>query len=194
MQGTVAAERVAIGRSEPQAVAALTRLVVVVAVALTLLGTYGERWGLSPVAAGTATGMTRLGEVAPPFTARTLDGATTSIQNYRGRVVVLNFWATWCGPCRVEMPEFENYQAQMGERVAILGVNMLESPGQIAPFVQQYGLTFPILLDEDGAIAAPYRVTGLPTSVILDRAGIIRERVVGPMTRDVLARRVERLL
>lgn len=173
---------------------AATRLVVLAALLLALLGTYGERWGLSGIGQSGATGVARVGEQAPPFTARSLDGGTVSLEDFRGRVVVLNFWATWCGPCRVEMPEFERYQARLGDRVAILGVNMQEPPTLVAPFVRQYALTFPILLDESGAIAAPYRVTGLPTSVILDRAGIIRERVVGPMTRDVLARRVERLL
>ncbi len=178
----------------PDGLTALTRLAVLAALLLAMLGTYGEHWGLSEVGQGGSAGVARVGELAPPFTARTLDGAPVSLEAFRGRVVVLNFWATWCGPCRVEMPEFERYQAQVGDRVAILGVNMQEPPEVIAPFVRQYGLTFPILLDESGAISAPYRVTGLPTSVIVDRSGVIRERVVGPMTRDVLARRVERLL
>lgn len=181
-------------RARNEGLVALTRLLVLAALLLSLAGTYGERLGLIAAGQASGSGITRVGELAPPFTALTLDGSPTSLQDYRGRVVVLNFWATWCGPCRVEMPEFERYQAQVGSQVAILGVNMQESPEQVAPFVRQYGLTFPILLDPDAAIATPYRVTGLPTSVILDRSGVIRERVVGPMTRDVLARRVERLL
>jgi thiol-disulfide isomerase/thioredoxin len=138
--------------------------------------------------------MARVGELAPTFTARTLQGETVSLEDFRGRVVVLNFWATWCGPCRVEMPELERYQARLGDRVVVLGVNMHEPTDVLAPFVRQHDLTFPILPDESGAIAAPYRVTGLPTSIILDRAGVVRARIVGPMPNDVLDSRVGRLL
>lgn len=170
------------------------RLIVVAALVLAGLGTYGERWGLREIASDGSASVGRVGEPAPAFTARTLDGSTASLEEFRGRVVVVNFWATWCGPCRVEMPEFERYQAQMGGQVAILGVNLQEPPSLIEPFVRQYGLTFPILLDESGTIASLYRVTGLPMSVILDRSGIVRERVIGAMTQEVLTRRVERLL
>ncbi len=172
----------------------VTRLAVIGTLVIALLGTYGERWGLSGLDAGATTSRARVGEMAPSFAATTLDGATLSLDDVRGRVVVLNFWATWCGPCRAEMPELARYQAEHGDRVAILGVNMQEPSSVVAPFVLQYGGTLPIVLDESGAVAAPYRVTGLPTSVILDRAGVIRARVVGPMTRDVLAGRVEQLL
>ncbi|MBI2755925.1 MAG: TlpA family protein disulfide reductase [Chloroflexi bacterium] len=194
MASTLAAAATAPARAQTEALTGLTRLALLAAVVLALLGTYGERWGLNGAGPGGAAGVARVGEPAPSFSAQTLAGTQVSLEDFRGRVVVLNFWATWCGPCRVEMPEFERYQAEMGDRVAILGANMQESPSVIAPFVRQYGITFPILLDESGVLAAPYRVTGLPTSVVLDRSGIIRERVVGPMTRDVLARRVERLL
>jgi cytochrome c biogenesis protein CcmG/thiol:disulfide interchange protein DsbE len=172
----------------------LTRLAALVALLLAVLGTYSERWGLTEIGRGAPSSFARPGETAPPFSAPTLDGRRVALGDLRGRVVVLNFWATWCGPCRVEMPELERYQAQMGDRVAVLGINMQESPSAIAPFVSQYGLAFPILLDQDGSVASPYRVTGLPTSVIVDHAGVIRERVVGPMTYETLARRVEQLL
>ena len=191
MQTTAAAPPV---RPRSTSLLSVTRLAVLGMLVLALLGTYGERWGLSGPDAGGSTSMARVGETALPFTARTLAGTTLSLDDVRGRVVVLNFWATWCGPCRTEMPDLARYQAEVGDRVAILGVNMQEPPSVVAPFVRQYGATLPILLDESGSVASPYRVTGLPTSVILDRAGVIRGRVVGPMTRDVLAARVERLL
>ena len=164
------------------------------ALLVAILGSYSERWGLSFQASGPRTGAVRVGDPAPPFQTRTLAGAPVALDDFRGRVVVLNFWATWCAPCRIEMPELEVYQAELGQRIAVLGVDLGEPTTAIEPFVRQYGLTFPILLDESGAIAAMYGVTGLPTSIILDRAGIVRERVVGPLTRDGLARRVERLL
>lgn len=191
--------RSVIGRARDSSVGAapvvmLTRGVAGLALVLALLGTYAERWGLNGQPGEPRPGAVRVGSLAPSFQARDLAGATVSLDDYRGRVVVLNFWATWCPPCRVEMPELEAYQAEVGGRLAILGIDMGEPPEAIRPFVREYGVTFPILLDESGAIAATYSVTGLPTSVILDRAGFIRERVVGAMTRDGLARRVERLL
>lgn len=168
------------------------------AILLALVGTYAERWGLDTWPSGSTSGsesaFVRVGDTAPVFETVDLAGNAVSLQDYRGRVVVLNFWATWCPPCRVEMPELDAYQAEMGDRIAILGIDMGEPPGAIVPFVRQHGLRFPILLDETGAIAASYGITGLPTSLIVDRSGVVRERVTGAMTRDTLARRVERLL
>jgi len=158
------------------------------------LGAYGERWQFDILADLPESGYVRVGDTAPSFQTVTLSGATVSLDDLRGRVVVVNFWATWCPPCRAEMPELDAYQAEMGDRVIVLGIGTGESAGVLDPFVRQHGLRFPILLDEDGAIAAMYGVVGLPTSLILDRAGVVRDRVTGPMTRDTLARRVERLL
>lgn len=172
----------------------VTRGVVALALALATLGTYAERWGLQGVGPGTQGASVRVGALAPSFTARRLTGGVASLEEFRDRVVVLNFWATWCPPCRVEMPELQAYQAEMGDRVVILGIDLGEPSEVVDAFVRQYGLTFPMLLDESGAIAATYGVTGLPTSIILDRSGTVRERVVGAMTRDALGRRVERLL
>jgi len=171
----------------------VSRLAVGVALVLTILGTYSERWGWDLTGQADA-GVVRTGEAAPPLELSTLDGTSVSLEALRGRVVVLNFWATWCGPCRVETPELQAFGTQAGDEVAIIGVNVQEPPSIVAPFVSEYGVTYPIVLDEAGATTRVYRVTGLPTSVFLDRSGIVRDRFVGPMTRDVLERRVQRLL
>lgn len=185
-------------RSRAPALSIAARSIALVALFLALVGAYAERWGLdawpSRSASGSATGFVRIGDTAPVFQTVDLAGRAISLDDYHGRVVVINFWATWCPPCRVEMPELDAYQAELGDRIVILGVDMGEPSSAIVPFVRQYGLRFPILLDESGAIAASYGVTSLPTSLILDRSGIVRERVTGAMTRDTLARRVERLL
>ena len=182
----------------PATLSIVARLIALGALLLALVGTYAERWGLDtwPMswAGGWRPGSVRVGDAAPAFQTVDLVGRTVSLDDVRGRVVVVNFWATWCPPCRVEMPELDAYQAEMGDRLAVLGINMAEPKTAIVPFVLQNGLRFPILLDESGAIAASYGVTGLPTSLILDRSGVVRERVTGAMTRDALARRVERLL
>jgi peroxiredoxin len=163
-------------------------------VLVAILGAYGERWKLDVLADPPPRGFAGVGDVAPSFQAADLAGATVSLDDFRGRVVVVNFWATWCPPCRVELPELDAYQAAMGDRIVVLGIDTGEPSGTVEPFVRQHGLRFPILLDEGGSISAAYGVTGLPTSLIVDRSGVVRERVTGPMTRDALARRVERLL
>lgn len=170
-----------------------SRLAVGVALLLAVLGAYSERWGWALAGQGDMGGVS-MGEAAPPLKLSTLDGQPVSLEAYRGRVVVLNFWATWCGPCRVETPELQAFQTQAGDQVTIIGVNVREPPSVIEPFVNSYALTYPIVLDEAGAATGAYRVTGLPTSVFVDRSGIVRDRVVGPMTRDVLERRVQQLL
>lgn len=163
-------------------------------VLVAILGAYGERWSLDILADLPARGYAGVGDTAPAFQTADLAGAAVSLDDLRGRVVVVNFWATWCPPCRTELPELDAYQAEMGDRIVVLGIATGEPAGAVESFVRQHGLRFPIVLDGDGAIAAAYGVVGLPTSLVVDRAGVVRERVTGPMTRDTLARRVERLL
>lgn len=134
-----------------------------------------------------------MGYLAPPFSTATLDGTVLLSESLRGTVVVINFWATRCGPCRVEMPELERYSREMAGAVTIVGVNMQEPPADVAPFVARTKVSFPIVLDS-GSMSAPDRVAVLPTTIILDRAGMVRARASGPMNRDLLARRVGPLL
>jgi thiol-disulfide isomerase/thioredoxin len=181
-------------RARTLSVSATARVLALLAVLVAVLGTYGERWGVDVLADLPDRGFVGVGDAAPALQTTDLAGVPVSLDSLRGRVVVVNFWATWCPPCRVELPELDAYQAEMGGRVVVLGIDSREAPDTIAPFVREQGLHFPILLDEDGAISAAYGVVGLPTSLILDRAGVVRERVTGPMTRDTLAQRVARLL
>ena len=180
--------------TRPLTVAATARALAVIAVLVSILGAYGERWQLDILADLPARDFVAVGDTAPEFQAADLTGGTVSLDQFRGRIVVVNFWATWCPPCRVELPELDAYQAEMDGRVVVLGIDTGEPAGSVEPFVHQHGLRFPILLDENRSIAAAYGVVGLPTSLILDRLGVVRERVTGPMTRDTLARRIERLL
>jgi thiol-disulfide isomerase/thioredoxin len=111
-----------------------------------------------------------------------MDGATHSLADYRGKVVLINFWATWCPPCRRELPSMEAvHQALGGEGFAVIAVNQWESPDLVFVFLGQLDTfpTFPILFDPTSAVAEAFGVRGLPTSYILDREGRIVYRAVG---------------
>jgi thiol-disulfide isomerase/thioredoxin len=110
---------------------------------------------------------------------------STSLENYRGKVLFLNLWATWCGPCRAEMPSMEKlYQRFKGKGLEILAVNIQEKKADVETFMRRNKLTFPVALDQDGSIAQQYGVMGIPTSYILDRQGRILLRLVGSINWD----------
>ncbi len=120
---------------------------------------------------------------APEFTLTTLDGKPVTSSDLRGKVVLVNFWATWCPPCRSEMPDIESaYQAHRDQFV-VLAINDAEDGGTVKQFVDQFHFTFPILLDRDGAVGKRFQVQALPSSFFIDRAGIIRAANVGQMDR-----------
>ena len=126
----------------------------------------------------------------------TLDDQQVAVTDYRGQVVLVNFWATWCGPCREEMPALETYyQAHQRDGFVLLAVNAGEKPEKVRAYIAQGGYTFPVLLDRDGAAAdALGGVRGMPTSFILDGAGVIVYEHVGALTSEVLTARVTALL
>ena len=126
-------------------------------------------------------GWPKIGATSPPFTLMDLKGRQVSLADHRGKVVLLNFWATWCGPCRVEMPAMEAlYQEMRGQGLEILAVSV-DAQGSIVtkPFQEAMGLTFPILHDPDYEVGGAYGARTLPISYVIDRDGIIRHRVFG---------------
>ncbi len=138
-----------------------------------------------------------VGALAPDFTAQTHDGAIFTLSDFTaggGRPVVLNFWATWCPPCRVEMPHFEAAAQLYGDDVAVLGVNQAESADTITAYAGDHGLTYPLLVDEEMTINHLYGILNLPTTVFIDANGIVREVLVGTMSRAVLEERIDGLL
>lgn len=127
------------------------------------------------------------GQKAPAFTLPTLDGGTTSLADHNGKRVLINFWATWCPPCRAEMPAIQRlYERYRGQDFVVLAVDFQESEDVVRPFVQELGLTFPILLDETGDVARDYRVLGLPSSYFVDREGTIRQVHIGAMSEEFM--------
>ncbi len=140
----------------------------------------------------------REGSLAPNFTLDTLDGTKVTLSELRGKIVLINLWATWCPPCRAEMPALENaYKQYKDSGVVVLGLNVTnqDSEKDIPPFVDEFGLTFPILLDRDGSVSALYQLKGLPTTYFVNREGIIRTVVVGgPMNETFIRSKIEALL
>lgn len=109
---------------------------------------------------------------APDFTLRDIGGGTVSLASYRGSWVLLNFWATWCGPCRDEMPSMENLSRNFGgQGFTLLAINQKESAAQVTSFMRTHGLNFPTPLDSDGRVSAAYRVHGIPVTYVIDGSG-----------------------
>jgi len=131
------------------------------------------------------------GRPAPDFELKSLEGRPTRLSEFRGRPLLVNFWASWCDPCREEMPAivvaFERHSAA---RLAVLAVNLRDQERErdVRRFVEEFRLPFPILLDTRGTVRRRYRVRAIPTSVFIDSAGIVRMVHPGPMTADALSR------
>jgi len=133
-----------------------------------------------------------VGRPAPAFQLQSLAGGAVSLADYKGRPVIVNFWATWCEPCKQEMPALQA-EADATPDLVVLGVDNVESAVKVRPFVEQLGLRFPILLDQDGSVVERYQVTGLPTTFFIDRAGVLRSIYRGPLTPDTLRENVARI-
>ncbi len=142
---------------------------------------------LAPASGSHSGSNTLLGGPAPNFQLRDLDGKLHELREYRGEVVLLNFWATWCAPCRLEMPLLDRQSQEFADRgLVILAVNLQETAAQIEDFVNETGILLPILLDTDGAISEAYRIMGYPSSVIVDPSGLIQVIHVGIITEPQL--------
>jgi thiol-disulfide isomerase/thioredoxin len=119
---------------------------------------------------------------APDFSLDDMDGEQHSLRDYRGKVIMLNFWATWCPPCRREIPSMESIYQDMGDKgFVVLGVNQFETPDHVFAYMGQLSVfpTFPILFDPDSSISERYAVKGLPTTLLINRQGEVVYRAAG---------------
>jgi cytochrome c biogenesis protein CcmG, thiol:disulfide interchange protein DsbE len=123
---------------------------------------------------------------APDFELSALSGERIQLEDYRGQVVLLNFWATWCGPCRLEMPTFQSRAEQFADQLAVVAINNAEAPADVQAFVDELGLSFDILLDPTADIQRMFLVRGYPTTFFVDAEGVVRVQHVGIMTEDQL--------
>jgi peroxiredoxin len=133
---------------------------------------------------------------APEFMLETPDGTPVSLNDLRGKVVLLNFWATWCPPCTLEMPELDALYRRYGNAkdFVIVGVDLQEQPADVAAFAQRNHITLPLLVDRDGrVIQQDYGIRTLPASVIIDREGRIRDRWTGALRTEAMLARLEKV-
>ncbi|MGD6845488.1 TlpA disulfide reductase family protein [Bacillus infantis] len=137
------------------------------------------------------------GNKAPDFTLTDIEGKTVSLSDYKGKRVFLNFWASWCPPCKAEMPDMQKlYEEKAIGDFEILAVNMTfieKNKGDEMDFVKDNGLTFPIPLDVKGQVMGEYEIMAYPTSFFIDSDGIIRSRVMGAVDKDFIEKESKRL-
>jgi thiol-disulfide isomerase/thioredoxin len=134
---------------------------------------------------------------APAIELPTIDGTVLDLASLRGKVVLVNFWATWCEPCIAEMPSLEKLRTALGSSdFEVLGVNFKEGPERINAFVEKAGVTFPIVRDTDGAVSRNWAAHVLPVTYLVDRNGRVRYRLVGEAdwTDDRLTRTIRELV
>ncbi|WP_245153974.1 peroxiredoxin family protein [Jeotgalibacillus proteolyticus] len=134
---------------------------------------------------------------APDFTLQNLQGETVKLSELRGKTVILNFWTSWCPPCREEMPELQAFHTEYVKdhpNTVLLGINLTkEDHGEdkIQSFKEEIGLTFPLLLDSEGQTQKAYQLLTIPTTFIIDEQGNIKEKIMGPVTKNQLIKETE---
>jgi len=137
----------------------------------------------------------RLEKEAPDFSVRTLDGKDVSLSDLRGKPVWVSFWASWCPPCRAENPDIEQvYQERKAEGLVIVGISIGESTDTVKGYIERTGLSYTIGLDQSTAIAARYRIVGIPTHFFIDRDGVLREWRIGSMSKKMMDKRVDQIM
>ncbi|UQZ33432.1 cytochrome C biogenesis protein [Paenibacillus sp. PK3_47] len=137
------------------------------------------------------------GQQAPDFALTDLQGNQVQLSDFEGKRVLVNFWATWCPPCKVEMPHMQNiYNDYQTKDVVILGVNMTlteENPDAVDEFVNEQQLTFPIVMDKDGDVMQTYEIMAYPTTYLLDANGVIREKFQGAISYEIMEKYLSEL-
>jgi len=129
---------------------------------------------------------TSTGQLAPDFQARTVDGNSIQLEDYRGQVVLLNLFASWCGPCLAETPHLVEAYTSSGQDFIIIGLNFQETSNAVNSYKQEFNVPYPLVLNPNGELSEVYQPIGLPTSWFIDQRGIIRYIHSGPMTADMI--------
>jgi peroxiredoxin len=165
-----------------------TALLGVLVSSLTFLISGSLVWGMG-------SRVPAVGTTAEDFRLVDLKGKQQSLSQYRGKVVLVNFWATWCKPCTTEMPAMQSTYDKLHEKgFVVLAINELEDETRVREHINQYGHTFPVLMDRDNKVANQFGVFGLPVSVFIDEKGVVREYIKGGLlTEQVILDTVARI-
>lgn len=135
------------------------------------------------IQASTTTAGIDIGLMAPTFTLKNLAGEKVDLKEYKGRKIMINFWATWCPPCKEEMPAMEKFYKNHSEEIEILAIN-LDPQNDVKAFAEKNKLSFPILLDESGTTQQIYQIISIPTTFIIDEDGVILRKHIGSMSYE----------
>jgi peroxiredoxin len=135
----------------------------------------------------------QVGQVAPDFQYTMPDGSTHTLSQLHGKKVLINFWATWCGPCRSEMPDLQKALGEAGDSVVVLGVNKAQELKEIAPFADELRISFPLIANQSGDIAGRYGAQNLPTSYFINSDGTIGLKKTGVMNYSFIKTHLEQL-
>ncbi|MDP2661131.1 MAG: TlpA disulfide reductase family protein [Dehalococcoidia bacterium] len=174
-------------------------VVLVIVFALVYLLQAGETDAVgatTQVYGGKATGTgPKVGAPAADFTLANLDGKPTALSSFKGKVVMLNFFATWCPPCRAEMPDLvATYRDSKDKGFEIVAVDLQEDKATVAGYAKSLGIEFTVLLDSNATVFGQYHVNGLPTSIFIDRNGTIQEIVIGGLNKNLINQKLDKLL
>lgn len=138
----------------------------------------------------------KAGFVAAPFRLPDLEDESVTVGSRDGKLQLVNFWASWCGPCELEAPDLQKLHEKYGDVMTLYGVNSTKYDRERSAreFVQDYGFTFPVLMDRDGDVTGAYKVKSYPTSFLIDAEGVIRERIDGVITYEAWEGLIEKYL
>ena len=134
------------------------------------------------------------GVAAPDFTGELMDGTSITLSELQGKPVIINFWATWCGPCVKEMPAFERLKDDFGDKIGIIAVNCGDDAETVKDFVEENGYTFPVVLDEEYSISMLYPTNSIPYTVVLDAEGKVTHISTGALDADTMYERYKEAL
>ncbi len=144
---------------------------------------------------GSDTAGVSIGSKAPDFSLVDLSGQKVELKDFKGKGVLVNFWATWCYPCREEMDDLKaSYDKFRDKGIVIIGINIKESKDIVKKMTDSFNITYPILLDSDGKISEAYNIFGVPSSFFIDNDGTIRDVVLGEMTEDMIVEKIDKLV
>lgn len=134
------------------------------------------------------------GVQAPDFTGELIDGTSITLSELQGKPVIINFWATWCGPCVKEMPAFERLKDDFGDKIGIIAVNCGDDAGTVKDFMEENGYTFPVVLDEEYSISMLYPTNSIPYTVVVDAEGKVTHISTGALDADTMYERYKEAL